>query len=135
MPLTSFSALCIKVVETGKRCSTPSPDLAPPYKSPRIDDQFPTTQTSAVVEQPTETDRSEVQVDNTDGFSDATVNPTTRRKSFRRATVTRRSLPALQNQYQSETSVAVTPLESAHRRQYIHCFALSFIAMQFCAGA
>lgn len=71
-----------------------------------MDDQFYSTQTSAGVEQPAETDQSEVQADNTDASSNPTVNPTTRRKSFRRATITRRSLPALPNQYQSEMSVS-----------------------------
>lgn len=92
-----------------------------------MEDQFHSTQTSHFVEQPAETDQSEVQADNRDGSSDPTANPTTRRKSFRRATVTRRSLPALPNQYQSEMSV-VTPLESAHYGHCVHCFALSCIA-------
>ncbi|TNM96842.1 hypothetical protein fugu_014998 [Takifugu bimaculatus] len=96
----SLTAFRDEVVETTKRCSSKSPDSAPPNKSPRMEDQFHSTQTSAVVEQPAETDQSEVQADNTDGSSDPIVNPTTRRKSFRRATVTRRSLPALPNQYQ-----------------------------------
>lgn len=94
--------------EAAKRWPSTSPDSAPPHKSPRIEDQFPPTQTSNG-EEPT--DQNEVQADNTDESSDQAANPATRRKSFRRATITRRSLPALPNQYQGETSSGVAPLE------------------------
>lgn len=116
-----------KVEETAKRCSSTSPDSAPPHKSPRIEDQFPTTQTSNV-EEPSGMDQNEVQADNTDESSDHAANPATRRKSFRRATMTRRSLPALPNQYQGETSGVVAPLElkKKEERKYLlhivlHC--------------
>ncbi|KAM9346414.1 kinetochore-associated protein DSN1 homolog [Symphorus nematophorus] len=41
-----------------------------------------------------------MQTENTEGPSSPTVSPTARRKSWRRATITRRSLPALPNPYQ-----------------------------------
>ncbi|XP_037647040.1 kinetochore-associated protein DSN1 homolog [Sebastes umbrosus] len=76
-----------------KSCSSTSPSTAPPNKSP-------TTQRTDAGEGQSETDKLEMQTDNKEGPSSPTGNPTARRKSWRRATITRRSLPALPNPYQ-----------------------------------
>ncbi|XP_029292755.1 kinetochore-associated protein DSN1 homolog [Cottoperca gobio] len=86
------------VKQISKRCST-SPSTAPPNKSPRTD-LSPTTQTPDAGEGPSEKEKLEMHTENTGGSSSPTVNPTARRKSWRRATITRRSLPALPNPYQ-----------------------------------
>lgn len=90
-----------KVEVTTKRCSSTSPDSAPLHKSPRIENQYPTIQTSNG-EELSETDQRELKPDDTDESSDHAANPATR-KSFRRATITRRSVPALSSQHQRET--------------------------------
>ncbi|XP_076609032.1 kinetochore-associated protein DSN1 homolog isoform X1 [Chaetodon auriga] len=87
--------------QTLKRCSSTSPSTAPPKKSPRTDFFSPnTTQTPDAGEERPETGQQEMQAENTEGPSSPTVSPTARRKSWRRATITRRSLPALPNPYQ-----------------------------------
>ncbi|KAK7940457.1 hypothetical protein WMY93_003783 [Mugilogobius chulae] len=68
-----------------KRCS--SENIAPPPKSPRTD----------IVPSP-ETDTPELESENTE--PQTCPSPPDRRKSWRRATITRRSLPALPNPYQ-----------------------------------
>lgn len=90
-----------KVEVTTKRCSFTSPDSAPPHKSPRIENQYPTIQKSNG-EELSETDQRELKPDNTDESSDHAANPSTR-KSLRRSTMTRRSVPALSSQHQRET--------------------------------
>ncbi|KAM6965920.1 kinetochore-associated protein DSN1 homolog [Tautogolabrus adspersus] len=89
------------VTQTSKRCSSTSPGIsAPPHKSPRTDFPSPTSQTPALGEGPSETDQQEIQKENMEGPTSPTVSPMARRKSWKRATITRRSLPALQNPYQ-----------------------------------
>ncbi|XP_034749062.1 uncharacterized protein LOC117957438 isoform X1 [Etheostoma cragini] len=90
------------VKHKSKRCSSTSPSTAPPNKSARkvTDLLSPTSQTSDAGERQPETDKLEMQTQNTEGPSSPTVNPTARRKSWRRGTITRRSLPALTNPYQ-----------------------------------
>ncbi|XP_035510277.1 uncharacterized protein LOC118322652 isoform X2 [Morone saxatilis] len=86
--------------EKSKRCSSTSPSTAPPHKSPRTDFISSTTQMSDAGEGHSETDKQEMVTENTEGPSSLTVSPTARRKSWRRATISRRSLPALPNPYQ-----------------------------------
>ncbi|XP_051245278.1 kinetochore-associated protein DSN1 homolog isoform X2 [Dicentrarchus labrax] len=86
--------------EKSKRCSSTSPSTAPPHKSPRTDFTSSTTQMSDAGEGHSETDKQEMLTENTEGPSSLTVSPTARRKSWRRATITRRSLPVLPNPYQ-----------------------------------
>uniref|UniRef100_UPI0037E99BED kinetochore-associated protein DSN1 homolog n=1 Tax=Semicossyphus pulcher TaxID=241346 RepID=UPI0037E99BED len=86
--------------QTSKRCSSISPSItAPPHKSPRTDFPSPTTQTPDAEEGHSETEKKEIQTENMEGPSSPTVSPNARRKSWRRATITRRSLPVLQNPY------------------------------------
>lgn len=102
------------VKQTSKRCSSTSPSTAPPHKSTRTDVLSPTTQTPDAGENHSETNKQEMQTENTEGPSSPTVSPTTRRKSWRRATMTRRSLPALPNQYQGEMSWLCCTLSSGY---------------------
>ncbi|XP_053195198.1 kinetochore-associated protein DSN1 homolog [Scomber japonicus] len=89
------------VNQTPKRCSSTSPDSAPPHKSPRTDVQSPTTtQAPETGDGHPETDKQEMQTETTEGPTSPPGSPTARRKSWRRATLTRRSLPALPNPYQ-----------------------------------
>ncbi|XP_040014753.1 kinetochore-associated protein DSN1 homolog [Xiphias gladius] len=88
------------VTRTSKRCSSKSSSRAPPQKSPRTDPLSPTVPTPDAGEGYSETDKQEMQTENTEGPSSPSVSPTARRKSWRRATITRRSLPALPNSYQ-----------------------------------
>ncbi|XP_068574787.1 kinetochore-associated protein DSN1 homolog [Cebidichthys violaceus] len=88
------------VKETKKRCSSTSPSTPPPNKSPRTVFLPTSTQSPDAEEGQSETDKLEMQTDNMEGPSSPTVNPNARRKSWRRATITRRSLPALPNPYQ-----------------------------------
>ncbi|XP_074553550.1 kinetochore-associated protein DSN1 homolog [Halichoeres trimaculatus] len=84
--------------QSSKRCSSSSPGAAaPPPKSPRTESPISRTES---VEGHSETGQQETQTRNLDGPSSPTGSPTARRKSWRRATITRRSLPAIQNQYQ-----------------------------------
>ncbi|XP_042247484.1 kinetochore-associated protein DSN1 homolog [Thunnus maccoyii] len=85
---------------TPKRCSSTSPESAPPHKSPRTDVQSPTKQTPDAGEGHPDTDKQEMHTENTEGHTSPSGSPTARRKSWRRATLTRRSLPALPNPYQ-----------------------------------
>ncbi|XP_028454392.1 kinetochore-associated protein DSN1 homolog isoform X2 [Perca flavescens] len=90
------------VKRKSKRCSSTSPSTAPPNKCVRkvTDLLSPTTQTPDAGEVQSETDKLEMQTENTEGPSSPTVDPTARRKSWRRGTITRRSLRALTNPYQ-----------------------------------
>nr|XP_019949943.1 PREDICTED: uncharacterized protein LOC109634100 [Paralichthys olivaceus] len=97
-------SLCSKVTsaaQSSKRCSSTSPgssslgSAAPPRKSPRLDPPSPTTQGPDAGETHPETDK----IENTEGPSGVSVSPSARRKSWRRATLTRRSFPALSNPY------------------------------------
>ncbi|XP_031723876.1 kinetochore-associated protein DSN1 homolog isoform X1 [Anarrhichthys ocellatus] len=86
------------VKQTKKRCSSTSPSTPPTNKSPRT--VFLPTSTPYPEEGQSETDKLEMQTDSKEGPSSPKVSPTARRKSWRRATITRRSLPALPNPYQ-----------------------------------
>lgn len=85
-----------------KRCSSTSPSSAPAHKSPRTDYSSPNTGTPDAVEEHLEAEKQEMHM-STEGPSSSNNSPTARRKSWRRATITRRSLPALPNPYQGET--------------------------------
>ncbi|XP_041633788.1 kinetochore-associated protein DSN1 homolog isoform X2 [Cheilinus undulatus] len=85
---------------TSKRCSSTRPAATtPPHKSPRTEFPSPTLSASDTGKGQPETDQQEMQTENTEEPSISTVSPIARRKSWRRATITRRSLPALQNPY------------------------------------
>ncbi|XP_036944489.1 kinetochore-associated protein DSN1 homolog [Acanthopagrus latus] len=86
-----------EVKQTSKRCSSTSPITAPPHKSPRTDFPSPSTQTLDAEEGHSESVKQERQIET---MESPNVSPTGRRKSWRRATLTRRSLPALPNPYQ-----------------------------------
>ncbi|GAA6218152.1 kinetochore-associated protein DSN1 homolog [Lates japonicus] len=101
------------VTQTSKRCSSKSPDTAPPHKSPRTDPLSPTMQTPGGRQ--SETEKQEVRVENTDGPSSPSVSSTARRKSWRRATITRRSLPALPSPYQALCRSISTSLSQQER--------------------
>lgn len=110
--LLCVQSLCTKVNsgrQTSKRCSSTSPTTAPPHKSPRTDFPSATTQTPDAGEGHPETDKQEMQTENTEGPLSPAVSPSARRKSWRRATLTRRSLPALPNPYEGETSGFLAP--------------------------
>ncbi|KAF3700048.1 Kinetochore-associated protein DSN1 -like protein [Channa argus] len=85
--------------QMSKRCASSIPSTAPPNKSPRTNSQSPTTHTPHAEEEQSETDAKR-QAENTEGPSRTSGSPSGRRKSWRRATITRRSLPALPNPYQ-----------------------------------
>ncbi|KAG7243487.1 hypothetical protein INR49_011043 [Caranx melampygus] len=85
---------------TSKRCSSTSPSTAPPHKSPRTDSLSPAIPLPDSGEGNLSTDKQEMQMENTEEPPGLSVSPTPRRKSWRRATITRRSLPALSNPYQ-----------------------------------
>ncbi|KAM6904697.1 kinetochore-associated protein DSN1 homolog [Xenentodon cancila] len=97
--------------ETLKRCSSASPSLAPPPKSPRIDSPPPTTQPLDSGEVHSEAEKQDVHT----GISEGPVSPTAQKKSWRRATITRRSLPALPNPYQ-ELCKTISPSLSQQER-------------------
>ncbi|KAM9844101.1 kinetochore-associated protein DSN1 homolog [Aulostomus maculatus] len=97
---------------TPKRCSSTSPSTAPPRKSPRTDSLSPTTLTSDPGEGLLETDKQEIPSVNTE---EPSVSPSARRKSWRRATITRRSLPALPNPYQTLSRNISTSLPQQER--------------------
>lgn len=85
-----------------KRCS--SENIAPPLKSPRTD--IPSPEADGRPEK----DQQDLQSENTVECS----SPTARRKSWRRATLSRRSLPALPNPYQvlcRSISTSLSPQE------------------------
>ncbi|XP_049417815.1 kinetochore-associated protein DSN1 homolog [Epinephelus fuscoguttatus] len=79
--------------QTKKRCQSTSPSTAPPNKSPR-------TSVSPSRQKTDAGDQLAMQTENTEEPSCPTFSPSARRKSWRRATITRRSLPALPNPYQ-----------------------------------
>ncbi|XP_008289391.1 LOW QUALITY PROTEIN: kinetochore-associated protein DSN1 homolog [Stegastes partitus] len=101
--------------QTPKRRSSTSPGAAPPQKSPRTDCISPTTQTSDGDEGQSETEKKEMQTENTEDPAGPSVSPTARRKSWRRATITRRSLPALPNPYQALCRSISTSLSQQER--------------------
>lgn len=93
-----FQSVYAKVnSHTSKRCASSSPATAPPHKSPRT--------SLHAGEEHSKTDQQETQTENTEVPLCPSGSPIERRKSWRRATITRRSLPALPNPYQGEMSV------------------------------
>lgn len=125
-----------KMEVTTKRCSSSSPVSAPPQKSSRIENQYPTIQISNG-EELSETDQRELKPDNTDESSDHATNPATR-KSLRRTTMTRRSVPALSSQHQRETFWGCCTFRIIIKKYCILCYMIInwfVICMQFCAGA
>ncbi|XP_046894877.1 kinetochore-associated protein DSN1 homolog [Hypomesus transpacificus] len=87
-----------------KRGRSHSPSSAPPQKSPRIHSPKSSTLLSEATEKPTEPSTGEVQEQNPEGGvqGDGTsLSPNSRRKSWRRSTRGRRSLPALFNPSQT----------------------------------
>ncbi|KAL6103091.1 dsn1 [Pungitius sinensis] len=88
------------VKPTSKRCSPTSPSTPPPNKSPRTVFLPTSAMTPAAVEGQPGTDHLKMGTENKEGPSSPADHPSTRRKSWRRATITRRSLPALLNPYQ-----------------------------------
>ncbi|KAK2833309.1 hypothetical protein Q5P01_017198 [Channa striata] len=92
--------------QTSKRCASSSPSTAPPLKSPRTSSQSPSVQTPHPEEKQTE---------NPEGSPRPSESPTAYRKSWRRATITRRSLPAFPNPYQALCRSISTSL-SQHER-------------------
>ncbi|XP_026207819.1 kinetochore-associated protein DSN1 homolog [Anabas testudineus] len=104
---------------TSKRCASSSPPAAPPHKSPRTSLVSPTTttttQTSNTGEEPSKTNAQEIHTENIEEPLCPSGSPTERRKSWRRATITRRSLPALPNPYQALCRSISTSL-SQHER-------------------
>ncbi|XP_061605184.1 kinetochore-associated protein DSN1 homolog isoform X3 [Phyllopteryx taeniolatus] len=87
-----------------KRCSSSSaPDGVPPQKSPRIEMLLTSTRTLDAGEEHPDMDRLEMASGSTaEPETCSPVNRTARRKSWRRATMTRRSLSALPNPHQIE---------------------------------
>ncbi|KAG7471575.1 hypothetical protein JOB18_044769 [Solea senegalensis] len=106
------------VTQTSKRCST-SPNtslsIAPPHKSPRMEPLSPGKDTADAEEAHPDTEKQQMQIENTEELSSVPDSPSTRRKSWRRATITRRSLPALPNPYQVLCSGISTSLSQQER--------------------
>ncbi|XP_028310759.1 kinetochore-associated protein DSN1 homolog [Gouania willdenowi] len=94
---------------SSKRCSSSSPTCTIASKSPRMDD-FPssTTQTSEEGSQ-LETNAQVVHVE------DPVDSTSTRRKSWKRATLTRRSFPIIPNPYQVLSRSIATSLSQQER--------------------
>lgn len=109
------------IKQTSKRCSSTSPITAPPHKSPRTDFPSPSTQTLDAEEGHSETVKQERQIETMERPSSPNVSPTGRRKSWRRATLTRRSLPALPNPYQGEMFGFLLPVKSINY-DHGYCF-------------
>ncbi|KAM4717854.1 kinetochore-associated protein DSN1 homolog [Anableps anableps] len=83
-------------VETSKRCLSPIPDSEPPLKSPRTDSKSSTTQTPDPEVEESEPIRQEMET-----ITERPTKPPEQNKSWRRATITRRSLPVLPNPYEA----------------------------------
>ncbi|KAM9745425.1 kinetochore-associated protein DSN1 homolog isoform 2-T2 [Menidia menidia] len=98
------------VTQKTKRCSSASPTLVPPTKSPRTDSISPTAQRPDAGQE-VDTDKPEMH----SGPTNESISPTVRRKSWRRATITRRSLPALLNPYQALCKSISTSLPREER--------------------
>ncbi|XP_015243912.1 PREDICTED: uncharacterized protein LOC107093393 [Cyprinodon variegatus] len=91
-----LSRICVDEtsVQASKRCSSSVPDSVPLLKSPRIESPSKTTQMADPREEQSELNKQEME-------TDITERPSQPNKSFRRATITRRSLPALPNPYEA----------------------------------
>ncbi|CAI5675741.1 unnamed protein product [Oreochromis niloticus] len=101
--------------QSSKRCSPTSPGTSPPPKSPRTDMMSPTTETPDVAKGQQDIDVQEDQPENIDGPTGSSMSPTAHRKSWRRSTISRRSLPALPDPYQALCGNISTSL-SHHER-------------------
>ncbi|XP_068193299.1 kinetochore-associated protein DSN1 homolog [Antennarius striatus] len=110
-----FLSIKVNSKETSKRCSSSSPTAAPPDKAPCSGLPSPGPHTPDTVEEPSETDKQDVQIESADGPQSPAVSPTARRKSWRRATLTRRSLPGLPNQHQILCRTISTSLSQQER--------------------
>ncbi|PWA17609.1 hypothetical protein CCH79_00008151 [Gambusia affinis] len=84
-------------VQTSKRCSSLIPESEPPFKCPRSDSTSFTTQMPDPGDEQSEVMKQEMET-----LTERPVNPREQNKSWRRNTITRRSLPALPNPYESE---------------------------------
>ncbi|KAF7225568.1 kinetochore-associated protein DSN1 homolog [Nothobranchius furzeri] len=93
-----------------KRCSSTSPDSAPPQKSPRTDSLSSSTQRTNTEKQ-SETDMQKMLMEDTGKL----MSPTAETKSWRRTTITRRSLSAPPNPYQALCSGISTSLSNQER--------------------
>uniref|UniRef100_A0A1A8GCK2 DSN1, MIND kinetochore complex component, homolog n=1 Tax=Nothobranchius korthausae TaxID=1143690 RepID=A0A1A8GCK2_9TELE len=93
-----------------KRCSSRSPDSAPPQKSPRTDSLSSSTQMTNAEKQ-SETDMQKMLMEDTGKL----MSPNAETKSWRRTTITRRSLPAPPNPYQALCSGISTSLSNQER--------------------
>ncbi|XP_061556709.1 kinetochore-associated protein DSN1 homolog isoform X1 [Phycodurus eques] len=100
-----------------KRCSSSSaPDGVPPQKSPRIEMLLTSTRTLDAGEEHPDMDRLEMASGSTaEPETCSPVNRTARRKSWRRATMTRRSLSALPNPHQTLCKSISTSLSQRER--------------------
>ncbi|XP_051904388.1 kinetochore-associated protein DSN1 homolog [Hippocampus zosterae] len=92
-----------EVKQSPKRCSSPvAPEGIPSQKSPRVEILLPGTQKLSAGEEHPDTDMAEIASGSTEEpKSSPPARSTARRKSWRRATLTRRSLSALSNPYQT----------------------------------
>nr|XP_061838251.1 kinetochore-associated protein DSN1 homolog isoform X1 [Nerophis lumbriciformis] len=98
-----------------KRCSSTSPSTVPPQKSPRVEMSSPDTLTPDASGDRTDMDLLEKASESGEEPTTCpSASPTARRKSWRRATITRRSLPSLPNPYQTlckSISTSLSPQE------------------------
>ncbi|XP_043955571.1 kinetochore-associated protein DSN1 homolog isoform X2 [Gambusia affinis] len=83
-------------VQTSKRCSSLIPESEPPFKCPRSDSTSFTTQMPDPGDEQSEVMKQEMET-----LTERPVNPREQNKSWRRNTITRRSLPALPNPYET----------------------------------
>ncbi|XP_047213059.1 uncharacterized protein LOC124862903 isoform X1 [Girardinichthys multiradiatus] len=84
-------------VKSSKRSSSPIPDLTPPLKSSRTDSPSPTTQTPDPGEEQPESVKQKMEPE----ITVRSIDCSDQDKSWRRATITRRSRIALPNPYET----------------------------------
>uniref|UniRef100_A0A3P9JDR3 DSN1 component of MIS12 kinetochore complex n=1 Tax=Oryzias latipes TaxID=8090 RepID=A0A3P9JDR3_ORYLA len=97
------------IKQTSKR-SSESYCSAPPIKSPRADSPSPTTQTTDAGEEQSERNKQDVHTENV-----GEPSVPSQRKSWRRATISRRSLPAPPNPLQALSRSISTSLSQEER--------------------
>ncbi|MEQ2196951.1 hypothetical protein XENOCAPTIV_019073, partial [Xenoophorus captivus] len=88
-------------VQSSKRSSSPIPDLTPPLKSSRTDSPSPTTQTPDPGEEQPESVKQKMEPE----ITVRSIDRSDQDKSWRRATITRRSRIALPNPYESKRPI------------------------------
>ncbi|XP_027898997.1 kinetochore-associated protein DSN1 homolog [Xiphophorus couchianus] len=86
----------LSTVQSSKRCSSPVPESEPPLKCHRTDSTLSTTQMTDPGDEQSEMMKQEMEA-----LTEKPVNPREQNKSWRRNTITRRSLPALPNPYET----------------------------------